>query len=155
MLASIRKSRTPAVVLLESGEGPHFHRHSSLVPSFSNVHDNCKTQLSLTQLLFYGLSKFSIISNRNAVSTIQIFFFFFFLNTNIIFPRFLNDQTDIKKNCNLLFCGRHRRRRTRKPNRAAETLGTALPRRCNQKRVDPTGRLALGPRLPMLQIPKR
>ena len=54
-----------------------------------------------------------------------------------------------------IFCGRHPRRRTRKPNWAAETLGIAQPRRCNQKQVDPTGRLALGPRLPMLQIPKR
>jgi hypothetical protein len=40
MLASIRKSKIKVVVFLVSGEGWHFHRHSSFVPSFSKVHDN-------------------------------------------------------------------------------------------------------------------
>lgn len=42
MFASMRKSKIPAVISLLLGDGWHFHRHSSVVPSFSKVHDNCK-----------------------------------------------------------------------------------------------------------------
>lgn len=43
MFASMRKSKMPAVIFLLLVDGWHFHLHSSLIPSFSNVHDNCNT----------------------------------------------------------------------------------------------------------------
>lgn len=41
MFESMRKSNIKAVLCLLLDDGRHFHRHSSLVPSLSNVHDNC------------------------------------------------------------------------------------------------------------------
>lgn len=64
--ASMRKSKIPAVVSLSLGEGLHFHRHSSLVPSFSNVHDNLLNYtMSETKISIYEQQKKSKSSKIN------------------------------------------------------------------------------------------
>jgi hypothetical protein len=44
IFASIRKSKTSAIVCCVWGDCCSFQRHSNLVPCFSNVHDNYMVQ---------------------------------------------------------------------------------------------------------------
>lgn len=65
MLASIRKSKIPTVIFLFSCDGLHFHLHSSLVPSFSNVQDSCNQRPFLQQNHYHihNIASLESISN--------------------------------------------------------------------------------------------
>lgn len=60
MLASIRKSKIPTVIFLLSCDNLHFHLHSSLVPSFSNVQDSCNQ--THNQIPFLSVKSLSILN---------------------------------------------------------------------------------------------
>lgn len=79
MLASMRKSRISAVLFFLLCDGWHFHRHSNLVPSFSNVQDiwknNNNKEIQFFEIIYEASNRdlwwFNNIKNHNTTQLNQ------------------------------------------------------------------------------------